>query len=164
MVYICQAPSVKGKFDAIKAKELGVPNGGIRGELVRGNTIEFEDRARPGVMKKVKPEEVVGADTPGAVSGAYRWTDIADRHQYVIFVDCTEATLPALLASTELQAFHVQQDQDQDTNNAKVQSVKAALMVHRVPTSVWQNTAYKKWMRAFGPNTQVSYLILLMEI
>jgi ribonuclease Z len=68
MVYICQAPDVPGRFDNKKAVALGVPNGKIRQNLVRGEAIEFEDPKNPGQMKVVRPEEVVSNGTKGAVS------------------------------------------------------------------------------------------------
>lgn len=68
MVYICQAPNVPGKFDAEKAKSLRVPNGKQRAELVRGQPIEFDDPDNPGQKKVVRPEEVIGPSTKGAVS------------------------------------------------------------------------------------------------
>lgn len=68
MVYICQAPPVNGKFDNAKAKALKVPNGPMKGDLVRGQTIEFEDPDVPGSMIVVRPEDVVSDGHDGAVS------------------------------------------------------------------------------------------------
>jgi len=68
MVYICRAPDVPGKFDNSKAVELKVPNGPIRGKLVRGETIEFDDPDHPGQKKVVTPEDVIGGGHEGAVS------------------------------------------------------------------------------------------------
>lgn len=68
MVYICQAPTIPGKFDADRAKQLRVPNGSIRAKLVQGQEIEFDDPDNPGQKKVVKPEEVVGDTVKGAVS------------------------------------------------------------------------------------------------
>lgn len=68
MVYICRAPDVPGKFDNNKAIELKVPNGPIRGKLVRGETIEFDDPDQLGQKKIVTPENVIGGGHEGAVS------------------------------------------------------------------------------------------------
>lgn len=68
MVYVCQAPGVPGKFDNAKATALKVPFGPIRGKLVRGETIEVDDPANPGQKKVVKPEDVIGGGSEGAVS------------------------------------------------------------------------------------------------
>jgi ribonuclease Z len=65
MVYICQAPPIPGKFDARRSLELGVPNGPIRGRLVKGETVEFEV---DGEKRVVRPEDVVSGKAPGAVS------------------------------------------------------------------------------------------------
>lgn len=68
IAYILQAPPVRGKFDNAKAKQLGVPNGPIRGKLTAGQTIEFDDPQNPGQKKVVKPEDVIGAQQDGGVS------------------------------------------------------------------------------------------------
>jgi ribonuclease Z len=68
IAYILQAPQVRGKFDNAKAKQLGVPNGPIRGKLTAGQTIEFDDPLNPGETKVVKPEDVIGAQQDGGVS------------------------------------------------------------------------------------------------
>lgn len=70
MVYICQAPPVRGKFDNAKAKALNVPVGEIRRDLVQGKTIEFEDKAVKGGRRTVRPEDVVGGGGPGGVRSA----------------------------------------------------------------------------------------------
>lgn len=68
IAYIFQAPMIRGKFDNNKAKQLGVPNGPIRGKLTAGQAIEFDDPANPGQKKVIKPEDVVGAAQDGGVS------------------------------------------------------------------------------------------------
>lgn len=68
MVYICQAPDVPGKFDVAKAKQLNVPFGPIRGKLVKGEPIEVDDLDNPGQKRIVRPEDVIGGGSRGAVS------------------------------------------------------------------------------------------------
>ena len=68
LVYICQAPTVAGKFDNAKANALKVPNGPIRGKLVRGETVEYDDPDAEGGRRVVRPEDVVGESAPGGVS------------------------------------------------------------------------------------------------
>lgn len=67
MVYICQAPSVPGRFDVNRAKALNVPNGPIRRDLVNGQTIEFPDETAEGGRRTVTPEAVIGKASPGGV-------------------------------------------------------------------------------------------------
>lgn len=68
IAYILQAPMIRGKFDSQKAKQLGVPNGPIRGKLTAGQAIEIDDPKNPGQKKTIKPEDVVGAPQDGGVS------------------------------------------------------------------------------------------------
>jgi ribonuclease Z len=68
MIYVCQAPDVPGKFDNAKATALKVPFGPIRGKLVRGEAIEVDDPVNPGQKRVVKPEDVIGGGSEGAVS------------------------------------------------------------------------------------------------
>jgi ribonuclease Z len=60
--YICQGPTVPGKFDAAKALELGVPNGPLRGQLCKGQSIITKDG------KEVHPADCIGPAKPGHVS------------------------------------------------------------------------------------------------
>jgi ribonuclease Z len=68
MVYICQAPDVRGKFDVKKAQALGVPNGPSRGMLVKGMDIEVDDPNVEGGRRTIKPEDCLVGGGPGAVS------------------------------------------------------------------------------------------------
>ena len=83
MIYICQAPPVPGKFDNAKAKELQIPNGPLKGQLVKGEAIEYPDPANPGTIKRVEPEDVVSGGRDGAV-GTVSTTELTpdpDRRQ-----------------------------------------------------------------------------------
>lgn len=74
LVYICEGPAVRGKFDAKKAKDLQVPNGPLRGKLTGGQAIEFDvvvvsgDGTTAVEKRVVKPEDCLGEGEPGAVS------------------------------------------------------------------------------------------------
>jgi len=70
MVYICQAPDVRGKFDVKKAQALGVPNGPSRGMLVKGMDIEVDDPNVEGGKRTIKPEDCLVGGGLGAVSPA----------------------------------------------------------------------------------------------
>lgn len=64
---------MRGKFDVNRAKELGVPNGPLRGKLTAGNSIEFDvkivapDGSETIEKREVKPEQCLGGGEPGAV-------------------------------------------------------------------------------------------------
>lgn len=71
MVYICQAPDVRGKFDVAKANALGLPNGPIRGKLTRGESVELDDPESEGGKRIIRPEDCLVGGGPGAVSLLY---------------------------------------------------------------------------------------------
>jgi ribonuclease Z len=78
MVYICQAPDVRGKFDVKKAMALGVPNGPSRGMLVKGMDIEVDDPEVEGGKRIIKPEDCLVGGGPGAVCPSCVHEEVAD--------------------------------------------------------------------------------------
>jgi ribonuclease Z len=67
LVYILEPPPVRGKFDVKRANELGVPNGPIRGRLVKGEDIEVDDPSAEGGKRIVRPADCLVGGHPGAV-------------------------------------------------------------------------------------------------
>lgn len=61
LVYFVRGPEQPGKFNAAKAKELGVKPGPLNGRLAKGETIVLPDGTQ------VTPEMCVGPTTPGPV-------------------------------------------------------------------------------------------------
>ncbi|PJF16589.1 hypothetical protein PSACC_03628 [Paramicrosporidium saccamoebae] len=61
LCFVVEGPPVAGKFDARRAKQLGVPVGPLNGRLSKGETIVLEDG------RTVTPDECVGAATEGGV-------------------------------------------------------------------------------------------------
>lgn len=68
MVYICQAPEVRGKFDVAKANALGLPSGPVRGKITRGEAVEVDDPSVEGGKRIIRPEDCLVGGGPGAVS------------------------------------------------------------------------------------------------
>lgn len=66
MVYFFQAPDVRGKFDAKRADELGVPKK-QRGVLTQGGTVEVDVPGQEG-KRVVRPEDCLIGGGPGPVS------------------------------------------------------------------------------------------------
>ncbi|KAL7422932.1 hypothetical protein Q5752_002229 [Cryptotrichosporon argae] len=128
MVYVCQAPDVRGKFDVAKAKLLRVPNGPMRGRLTKGETIEFDDETVPGGKRTVRPEDCLVGGGPGAV---------------LIVVNCSEINVERLIEST---AFEKHQ-----TGHGHF--VPVHCIVHRVSPTVWRDERYQTWMSSFGDMT-----------
>ncbi|KIR35362.1 ribonuclease Z [Cryptococcus deuterogattii MMRL2647] len=134
MVYICQAPDVRGKFDVAKATALGVPNGPLRGKLTRGESIEVSDPNVEGGIRVVKPEDcLIGGGKGGTL----------------VIVNCTEKTLQALLDCEALRQW-----QKKSPVGAKEGEGEVDVMVHRVPRSVWVDKRYQAWMQSFGEKTK----------
>jgi len=71
----------------------------------------------------------------------------------MITVNCSEATLPSLLKTTELDRYR------SHTPSAERKQVSA--IVHRVPKAVLQDQAFQEWTETFGPTTQ--HLVALTD-
>ncbi len=61
LCYVIQGPTIPGKFDRVKALQLGVPSGPLCGRLVKGESITTPDG------KVVRPEDCVGPAQKGRV-------------------------------------------------------------------------------------------------
>jgi len=59
--YICIGPSARGKFDAAKAMDLGLPPGPLRGRLAAGETVVTPDG------KSISPDMCIGPSIPPGV-------------------------------------------------------------------------------------------------
>lgn len=74
LAYVVIGPRIRGRFDAKRAKELGIPNGPMRSKLIKGETITFKRKIQKiegGTVKEIEveqtvtPEECIGeSDTP----------------------------------------------------------------------------------------------------
>ncbi len=60
--YLLVGPSVRGRFDAAKAEQLGIPRGPLRARLTKGETVTFEvdDGSGGKIQRTVRPDECVG--------------------------------------------------------------------------------------------------------
>ncbi|WWC91109.1 uncharacterized protein L201_006050 [Kwoniella dendrophila CBS 6074] len=134
MVYICQAPDVRGKFNVEKANKLGVPKGPARGKLTKGEQIEVDDPSVEGGKRIVKPEDCLVGGGPGSV---------------LVVVNCTEQTKSSLMENTYFHKY-----QPARSTEIGAESMHVHLIVHRVPESVWDSEDYREWMKAFGDSTQ----------
>ncbi|XP_058780561.1 tRNAse Z TRZ4, mitochondrial isoform X2 [Vicia villosa] len=122
VVYVCELPEIKGKFDLEKAKALGLRPGPKYRELQLGNSVKSDHQ---NVM--VHPSDVMAPSIPGPI---------------VLVVDCpTESHLEALLSAKSLATYG-----DQVGNLSK----SVACVIHLTPEFVVSSSNYQKWMKTFG--------------
>ncbi|KAG7094254.1 hypothetical protein E1B28_007858 [Marasmius oreades] len=145
--YVIVGPRVRGKFDATKAKELGIPNGDLRRKLTQGESITFTVTVDEGVdeegkMKRrketrtVKPEEIIGASDPPGV---------------VLILDIpTPAYIPSIIQPFVDSPFfkRFRSNADEDLAEYAVRSV-----FHICGEGVVEDERYKAFMRGFWKDT-----------
>ncbi|KAI0826548.1 hypothetical protein BC628DRAFT_239357 [Trametes gibbosa] len=138
LAYLIVGPAVRGKFDAKRAKELGVPIGPIRSKLTRGESITFEvDDGNGGkVERTVKPEDCV-APTEAA--------------QSIIILDVpSPAYIPSVIASFTESPFFAKY-------RSRKESLRKSHPVHAVfhlcGEGVLEDPQYKMFMKGFSNET-----------
>ncbi|CAJ1955278.1 unnamed protein product [Sphenostylis stenocarpa] len=125
VVYVCELPEIKGKFDPEKAKALGLKPGPKYRELQLGNSVKSDHQ---NIM--VHPSDVLGPSVPGPI---------------VLLVDCpTKSHLEALLSEQSLASYC-----DQTDNHAEA-SKSVTCVIHLTPASVVSCSNYQKWMNKFS--------------
>ncbi|XP_061374803.1 tRNAse Z TRZ4, mitochondrial isoform X2 [Gastrolobium bilobum] len=125
VVYFCELPEIKGKFDPEKAKALGLKPGPKYRELQLGNSVKSD---RQNIM--VHPSDVLGPSVPGPI---------------VLLVDCpTESHLEALMSVQPLASYGDQ------VSNLPEASKSETCVIHLTPASVVSCSNYQKWMKKFG--------------
>ncbi|KAH9301436.1 hypothetical protein KI387_013019 [Taxus chinensis] len=125
VVYICELPDIKGKFDPSKARALGLKPGPKYRELQLGKSV----RSDTGDTM-VHPSDVLGPSSPGPI---------------VLFVDCpTISHFPDLLSAPALSQFFT----GVDDGAGKVQK-RVNCFVHLSPSSVTKCSEYGEWMSKF---------------
>ncbi|XP_030969986.1 tRNAse Z TRZ4, mitochondrial-like isoform X2 [Quercus lobata] len=88
VIYVCELPEIKGKFDPAKAVSLGLKPGPKYRELQLGNSVKSD---RQNIT--VHPSDVMGPSVPGPI---------------VLLVDCpTESHLQELLCVQSLSSYYV---------------------------------------------------------
>ncbi|KAI4355610.1 hypothetical protein L6164_004367 [Bauhinia variegata] len=126
VVYICELPEIKGKFDPEKAKALGLKPGPKYRELQLGNSVKSDHQ---NVM--VRPGDVLGPSVPGPI---------------VLLVDCpSESHLKALLSAESLNSYYAD-----SMGNLSEGSKNVTCIIHLSPASVIICPNYQKWMTRFG--------------
>ncbi|XP_072965957.1 tRNAse Z TRZ4, mitochondrial-like [Typha angustifolia] len=126
VVYACELPEIKGKFDPVKAASLGLKPGPKYRELQLGNSV-LSDRLN--IM--VNPSDVLGPSSPGPI---------------VLLVDCpTMSHMHELLSLQSLSCYYA------NSSTHSTEGVKIVnCIIHLGPSSVTKSIEYQNWMRRFG--------------
>ncbi|KAK4428125.1 tRNAse Z TRZ4, mitochondrial [Sesamum alatum] len=126
VIYICELPEIKGKFDPKKAAALGLRPGPKYRDLQLGNSVKSD---RQDIM--VHPSDVLGPSVPGPV---------------VLLVDCpTSSHLQDLLSLQCLTPYYVDTAYEVPEGSKIVNCV-----IHLTPSSVTRTDDYQTWMSKFG--------------
>uniref|UniRef100_A0A1D1XFM1 ribonuclease Z n=2 Tax=Anthurium amnicola TaxID=1678845 RepID=A0A1D1XFM1_9ARAE len=126
VVYACELPEIKGKFDPVKAEALGLKPGPKYRELQLGNCVksDFLD-----IM--VHPNDVLGPSILGPI---------------VLLVDCPMAAhLPELLSIKSLNPYYTDFFDHTQEGSKFVNCI-----IHLGPASVTKTAEYQCWMKRFG--------------
>ncbi|KAL6850226.1 hypothetical protein ACP4OV_020853 [Aristida adscensionis] len=125
IIYACELPEIKGKFDPAKAAALGLKPGPKYRELQLGNSVQSDQ-----FDEMVHPSDVLGPSIPGPI---------------VLLVDCpTEYHMPELFSLQPLSCFY-------EDSSVQIESVKKVnCIIHLGPSSVTRAVAYQNWMKKFG--------------
>eukprot|EP00814_Leptocylindrus_danicus_P006352 CAMPEP_0116013760 /NCGR_PEP_ID=MMETSP0321-20121206/5906_1 /TAXON_ID=163516 /ORGANISM="Leptocylindrus danicus var. danicus, Strain B650" /LENGTH=854 /DNA_ID=CAMNT_0003483347 /DNA_START=113 /DNA_END=2678 /DNA_ORIENTATION=+ len=137
--FLFTTPRIPGKFDAKRAKELGIPRGPLYKELKDGKSVSFE--LPDGSMKLVHAKEVVAAGSAG-ISVAVIYCPTNDAFEQLR----QSPPLQDLQQSKEDVLAEIRGD-----NNERV---TMECMVHMTPDGIMKSEEYDVWMQSFGPHVQ----------
>ncbi|XP_024533168.1 tRNAse Z TRZ4, mitochondrial isoform X2 [Selaginella moellendorffii] len=125
VVYVCELPEVRGKFDPVKAAALGLRPGRKYALLQSGTSVLSDDGTT-----EILPESVMEPSSPGPK---------------VILVDCpTMFHIPSLLTANGLKGLYTSDG-----------AASVACIVHMSPAIVVNDSKYQDWMRLFGSTEHI---------
>ncbi|ONK80061.1 uncharacterized protein A4U43_C01F13400 [Asparagus officinalis] len=126
VIYACELPEIKGKFDPDKAASLGLRPGPKYRELQLGNSVMSDHL---DIM--VHPSDVLGPSLPGPI---------------VLIVDCpTSDHMVELFSLQPLECYYVESSHHPGEGMRRVNCI-----IHLSPASVTRNADYQTWMKKFG--------------
>ncbi|KAJ2915930.1 hypothetical protein MD484_g4468, partial [Candolleomyces efflorescens] len=149
MSYVIVGPRVRGKFDVQKSIALGVPQGPLRGQLTKGQTITFtvedtvtsEDGTCSTVPRTitVKPEECMGESEPPTA---------------VIVLDVPSPEYIPSLLQYYRNDFDPLFSKLRSTDPEHRKEVQVRVLFHLVGEGVLEDPRYIDFMRGFGDDAQ----------
>ncbi|KAI3759699.1 hypothetical protein L6452_07708 [Arctium lappa] len=126
VLYICELPEIRGKFDPEKARALGLRPGPKYRELQEGISVKSDTK---NIM--VHPDDVLGPSVPGPI---------------VLLVDCpTLSHFRELLSASSIETYYADVASMPEENRKTVNCV-----IHLSPALVVNSSDYQKWMSRFG--------------
>jgi ribonuclease Z len=157
LAYVIVGPQVRGKFDAQKAKELGIPNGRIRSKLTQGETIRFTVKDEKGELmeKVVRPEDCIGeSESPGVRLNFNLDRSRSDCLQAILILDVpTVSHIPSLVSSFTESPFYAK-FRSQEMEDRRQYAVRAVF--HICGDGVLDDAGYRSFMRGFASDAHVS--------
>jgi len=131
--YVFTTPPIPGKFQANKAKELGIPPGPLYAKLKSGQTVTFTS-ADGTSERTVRSDEVVEKGSPGVA---------------VAVIYCPSIEVWSTLEKNDLvqNLYRSKKDESGETPILEV-------MVHLTPKNVFERTEYQSWMKGFGSDVE----------
>ncbi|KAG8052714.1 hypothetical protein GUJ93_ZPchr0001g29504 [Zizania palustris] len=131
IIYACELPELKGKFDPAKAAALGLKPGPKYRELQLGKSVQSD-----AFDKMVHPSDVLGLSIPGPI---------------VLLVDCpTKYHMHELFSLQALTHFY-----EDSSRQAAGSSKKVNCVIHLGPSFVTKSLDYQNWMRRFGATQHI---------
>ncbi|KAJ6845469.1 uncharacterized protein M6B38_287100 [Iris pallida] len=125
VIYACELPEIKGKFDKNKAESLGLKAGPKYRELQLGNSVMSD-----ALNIMVHPGDVLGPSLPGPI---------------VLLVDCpTPSHMQELLSLQTLNCYYANSDHLREGSNS------VDCVIHMGPSFVTKHADYQGWMKKFG--------------
>lgn len=115
LCYIFEGPETPGKFMSQVAKSLGVPHGPMNGRLQKGESITLDDG------RIVTPGMCIGAPVPGPI---------------FVYID-----VPSTAHALDLL---VKEPQFADLLDGGSKAARVKVVVHYVPTAIFESDVYKK--------------------
>ncbi|XP_019252816.1 PREDICTED: ribonuclease Z 1-like [Nicotiana attenuata] len=131
VVYICEFPEIKGKFDPVKAAKFGVEPGPKYAQMQCGNPVQSDNLDNTGNVVQVHPCQVVEPSIPGPI---------------VLLVDCPTLSHLQELSSLESLIPYYLNTSEQPIDMCK----KVNCLIHLSPAYVTNITAYEQWTTKFG--------------
>ncbi|PWA89273.1 tRNAse Z4 [Artemisia annua] len=126
VLYICELPEIRGKFDLEKATALGLKRGPKYRDLQEGKSVKSDTM---DIM--VHPDDVLGPSLPGPI---------------VLLVDCpTLSHFQELLCAESLDTYYADIPSMPEEKRKTVNCV-----IHLSPSLVVNSSDYQKWMSRFG--------------